>query len=73
MITPEIMILRQRLSEVQEKKKVLEQIKLENGLDISNDQCYVVLVAQISLLKQLIREFENGARSIRQSGGEFSG
>lgn len=59
MISNENLILRERLRTLQEKKKLLEEIKLENEVDISNDKCYIIVVAQINLLKNLIREFEN--------------
>ena len=59
MISNEKLILRERLRVLQEKKKLLEEIKLENEVDVSNDKCYIIVTAQISLLKNLIREFEN--------------
>lgn len=69
MISQERLRLREHLRVLQERKKMLDEINLENEVDISNDKCYIILVAQISLLKKLIREFEDGERP----HGIFSG
>lgn len=59
-------LIHKKLQLVQSQKKILESIKLENNVDISNDKCYITLVGQITILKALIKEIENEAR---KSGG----
>lgn len=72
MITPEIIRLRETLRELQERKKILDQIKLENNVDIENDKCYIVTEAQISLTKKLIKEFEDANKRVGIFGGRSS-
>lgn len=55
-------LIYKKLQVARERKKVLEEIKLENNIDISGDSCYIILVGQISSLKALIKEIENDNR-----------
>ena len=52
-------LIRRKLREAQERKKILEIIKLENDIDISGDRCYNILIGQISTLKALLKEIDN--------------
>jgi len=52
-------LIRRKLREAQERKKILEIIKLENDIDISGDRCYNILIGQISALKALLKEIDN--------------
>lgn len=64
-----ILKISEKITSLNEKKKMIEVFSLKNSIDISSETVYIVLSAQISVLKELLNEVKD--ESVPQSRSIF--